>query len=321
MHMQTSLQAAFERAAAAERQLCVLIDTAHTEGAYLQFDRWGLRYESLFDGTPEACLREIAPLLVFTGELDAHARERLFAWLERSAYTAPCVCWFETGLPPSRIAHHLRRFHVVGVTEGQSLVMRWYDTRILPVWLACLSPAQANAFAADTSAWHYTDRLGDIRSLSVDAALDPLPEPAIDKPWIELNDAQYALLVDAADLTVMLARVRAVIPDETKRVQARVLVPFVAHHQSIAVERGLKDLDRQTQYVLLALYTSGQAGEQAELKAFLKTQPAAFAAFYKGLQALSDAVWEAGPPLWASIALTTPGYASLLDKQEPHGAR
>jgi Domain of unknown function (DUF4123) len=326
MHVQASLQSSCERAATANRQLCVLLDTAHNEGAHRQLERWSIAYHSLFDDTPEASLREIAPLLVTVSDLDDGVRAKLFAWLERSAFQAPCLCWFETGMAATQAAARLRRFHVVGLSQGQSMLMRWYDTRILPVWVACLTAAQAQAFFADTSEWRYVDRLGDVRPLSVtpsdeERGAEPLATSVFGKPLITLTDAQYALLVDAADLSVMLARVRAVIPDETKRVPPRVLAQFVARYMQEAAAAGVKDIDRQAQCVLLALYTSGKAFEQPEFKAFMKSPPATFDAFHKGLQALPDSVWEAGPALWSALPPTQHHDGAAPFTQDASGAR
>ncbi|MEG0879684.1 MAG: hypothetical protein RSH52_00200 [Janthinobacterium sp.] len=68
--------------------------------------------------------------------------------------------------------------------------------------------------------------------------------------------------------------------------------------QQRALGAGIDDLDRQTQYLLLALYTSGKAMEPPLFIAFMKNPPASFNAFYDALQALPESVWEAGPPLW-----------------------
>ena len=70
------------------------------------------------------------------------------------------------------------------------------------------------------------------------------------------------------------------------------------HCLELALAAGLKDLDRQTQFTLLGLYTSGRAYEQPEFKQFMVRPPESLDAYYKGIQALSDRVWNAGPPLW-----------------------
>lgn len=101
-----------------------------------------------------------------------------------------------------------------------------------------------------------------------------------------------------ADTANLVSHLRRVITDETNDTPPRVLNAFVATYQQRALDAGIDDLDRQTQYVLLALYTSGKAMEQPSFIAFMKNPPASLDAFYDALQALPTSVWEAGPPLW-----------------------
>lgn len=50
------------------------------------------------------------------------------------------------------------------------MLLRWYDTRILPVWLQLLTAEQKAVFTAAIEEWHYFDRFGDLQPL-------PLPGP------------------------------------------------------------------------------------------------------------------------------------------------
>lgn len=299
MHIQDALNQALEAATSQGHQLCLVVDTAQAEGSHLKLDRWQIPYLSLFEGTPEASLIEVAPLLIPVNDLAPEARTRLFAWAEKLGYSAPCLSWFDTEASVADMAAHLRHFHVVGLSEGQAMLMRWYDTRILPVWWACLEPPQAQAFTARSTNWQYVDRFGGISTLTMAPHETEFPAaPAFGKPLLSLTDEQYGLLVDAADLDVLLGHLRRVIPDETRRVADRTLTQFVSRHQQAAMAAGLDDLDRQTQYVLLALYTSGEGLEHPAFKAFMAAPPKDLNDFHQGMQALPDEVWEAGRPLW-----------------------
>lgn len=301
MHIQEALRVALEAANANGRQLILLVDTAHAENSHLKFDQWKIPYSSLFQGTPEASLIEIAPLLMAVNELDEVRINNLFVWAQSTGYASPAVSWFETDVGFPEIADHLRLFHTVGLSEGQTMLMRWYDTRILPVWFACLTALQAEAFSAGISSWHYVDRTGGVSTLPVSDQAKPFPfAPKFGEPVITLTDRQYGLLVDAADLDVLLCHLRRIIPDEIQRVPAVKLNHFVAHYQQEAISAGLGDIDWQAQYVLLALYTNGKGVEHPQLKAFMKNAPETLDAFSDGLQALPDEVWEAGMPLWDS---------------------
>lgn len=299
MHIQEALQSALDSAIGRQRQLYLLVDTAHAENSHLQLNRWEVPYASLFDGTAEASLIEIAPLMIGVNGLADDQQSRLFQWVQNMAYASPCLSWFETDVDLPKMAQHLRQFHLVGLSEGQTMLMRWYDTRILPVWFACLTTDQANAFAAASFNWHYVDRTGSMSALPFDQRANPLPEaPPFGQPLICLSDSQYSLLVDAADLDVLLNHLRRVIPDELKRVPNRQLTRFVASYQQKAIVAKLDDIDRQTQYVLLGLYTSGEGLLHPSFLAFMQNPPVTLNAFSDGLQALPDEVWNAGHPLW-----------------------
>lgn len=308
MHVHQALAQAAGEARKRQLRMLLLLDTAAAENSHLTLDRWQVPYWSLFDGTPEEGLIEIAPLLVDASNVDEHKQGKLFEWLEKLAYSAPCLSWFLTDQTPDAVAGHLRRFHVVGLSDGQTMLMRWYDTRILPVWLSCLTPSQANAFASITSAWRYVDRFGDTAALpDPDRHAEPSPEAPFGAPWIRLSDAQYGLLVDAAELDTLVKHLRQVIRDELRNVPDRTLLPFVAKHQQAAIEAGLKDIDQQAQYVLVALYTSGAGVEHPALKDALVPQPNSVEVLSERFQSLPEEVWSVGPPLWATAHVAGEG--------------
>jgi hypothetical protein len=301
MHIQQALQRSLDAATVASRMLCLVVDTAPAENSHLMLDRWQIGYLSLFEGTPEESLAEVAPLLIPVNELDPDERARLFEWVEKMAYASPSVSWFDTDASAANMATHLRQFHVVGLSEGQSMLMRWYDTRILPVWFACLTTSQAVAFTAHSSNWNCVNRLGEVQTLTADQSSNVFPPtPVLGEPLLTLTDRQYGMLVDAADLDILIGHLRRIIPDEIKQVPAQVLTQFVSRYQHHAIQAGLGDMDRQTQFVLLALYTSGKGIEHPAFTSFIESPPASLNEFFNRMQALPEDVWEAGPPLWES---------------------
>jgi hypothetical protein len=306
MQVIAALEAAAGDCDARGEALVVLLDSAPAEGSFLRLQQWGIEFESLFGGSPEASLLEVAPLLFDATAVSAEVRPALWSWLQSLAYAYPCLSWFRTKRAIGQVATHLKRFHLVNVSEEQTMLMRWYDTRILPIWLTCLAADQSAAFMVHSAQWQYVDRFGEVVTHS--AAEQPVDagwpgSNAFGKPLITLNDAQFALLVGAADLDVLLGHLRRIIPDELALVESKRLTTFVGRHQKQAIDYGLRDIDRQTQFVILALYTSGQALERPEFEAYMKNPPAAPKAFADGLQALPDTVWNAGAPLWESTSV------------------
>lgn len=104
------------------------------------------------------------------------------------------------------------------------------------------------------------------------------------------------------DLKALVAHLRFVIPDETALVEPKKLERFVAQYQKRAVSAGLKDIDRQTAYVLLALYTSGKGLEQPEFKQVMAHPPVSPDAFSDALIGLPQRVYDSGQPLWENVA-------------------
>lgn len=277
----------------------LLLDSAQAENSHLQLGRWQVPYESLFEGKPEASVPEIAPLLISLLDLTDEQIEKVCAWAMKLAYQAPCLSWLASPLPAKALANHLRNFHNVKLSEGQSMMLRWYDTRILPIWLACLSPVQAEQFTAGMLSLQYVNRFGDTSSLLNKQTAGALPQNfPLGEPLIALTDVQYSMLVDASDLDTLVSHLRRVITDETNQLTPRLLLEFVSKYQLRAVEAGIDDLDRQTQYVLLALYTSGKGVEHPACVELMKKPPKSLDDFFKAMQALPEDVWNAGPALW-----------------------
>lgn len=276
-----------------------LIDSAQHEGSYKWLQKWNIPYLSLFEGQREESLVEIAPLLIPLDGLDPTTLERLANWATDLGLKSPCFSWMESSLPADQLSAHLRNFHNVGVSDGQKMMLRWYDTRILPVWLACLEDKQLEQFTGSIFQLNFLNRFGDevaaFASEEPSAPSTPLP---LGKPVVTLDDRQLGMLVDAGDLDTLLTHLRRVITDETNRLSPRVLYEFVGKYQQRAVEAGIADIDRQSQYVLLALYTSGAGVEHPLCRELMADPPKELDEFFEQMQALPAGAWESGPPLW-----------------------
>jgi hypothetical protein len=96
----------------------------------------------------------------------------------------------------------------------------------------------------------------------------------------------------------LISHLRRVIPDEINHVPPKMLLEFVKKYQIPLAKAGVDDLDRQTQYMLLALYTSGRGVEHPACVEFMKHAPKTLDDFYTKIQALPQPVWDAGQPLW-----------------------
>lgn len=125
-------------------------------------------------------------------------------------------------------------------------------------------------------------------------------EPSEVMPVSRNKNLPSAIPSPSKRLDVLINHLRVVIRDETNQVEAKRLRSFVQRYQDKAVAEGLLDIDRQTQYVLLALYTSGAGIEHPACRALMKNPPKGSDDFADAMQALPDSVWETGKPIWES---------------------
>jgi|GEM_PF-3095319 len=123
-------------------------------------------------------------------------------------------------------------------------------------------------------------------------------DPALRKPTAKRPES--AIAAPDKRLDVLIDHLRLIIRDETNQVEPAKLKSFVRHYQDRAVAAGLLDIDRQTQYVILALYTSGKGVDHPACRTLMMNPPKESDAFADAMQALPDAIWETGIPIWDS---------------------
>jgi hypothetical protein len=181
------------------------------------------------------------------------------------------------------------------------MMMRWYDTRILPAWAGCLTPEQRALFFAGSCRWQCLGLFGkliDIASPPASTAIPAQVNTAYLKQPVGLDDRQFAALMEASEANVLLDRLREVLPDETRTVPLDRLYAFIDVTSKHAESVGVSDMPRKFQLLVLATYTTGKAFYTPQFKDWIATAPQDADAFAQSLQALPDAVWQAGPSIW-----------------------
>lgn len=128
-----------------------LLDCAAHDHAFRELTKQfkNISWRSLFDGTPEAHLVTSAPILLET----PRDHLPLLAWLERLEITKPSVSWIASpyGLPT--LASMLTRRMQCEINDGQKVVLRFYDPRILLGLPSALTAHQRRYFFAPVSSW------------------------------------------------------------------------------------------------------------------------------------------------------------------------
>lgn len=287
-----------------------LVDSAQRPHFHERLDKLRTPYHSLFDGTAEQALRDIAPLIVkHTGDLTDNSP--LNRELRALGEQKPAVSLIESDASMDELATHFRSFHLVRVPEHgeKDMLLRWYDTRILPIWMQLLRPDQQASFIGTIREWRYYDRFGDMKELILPAR--PAKRfPAL--PPLRLDADQYSNLLDACAPDAAIAQLRRIIPDEIRQVPYRTLYPFISAHLCDSLAHGVTMLDDQVQYLLLALYTSGRFREHHSVIERLAENAVAMPdSFTDWAMALPEDVWLTGIPLWQHSAEQFAGLRSM----------
>lgn len=108
-----------------------------------------LQWRSLFDGTPEARLVSAAPILISA----SREHTALITWLEQLELASPSVSWIVSSYPLSTLAPMLTRRMQCEINNGQEVVLRLYDPRILLGLPSALTAQQKRYFFAPVSSW------------------------------------------------------------------------------------------------------------------------------------------------------------------------
>ena len=124
-----------------EQNLFVIVDPAQSEGFTKPIRTEGFAYRSLYEGSQAEGLEEVAP--VVAGPVsDTEALERIIAEL----WGKSCIVFFSCRHSLEEVRRHFRRFLKVRTEDGRVLLFRFYDPRILRVFLPTCTPDEIYEF-------------------------------------------------------------------------------------------------------------------------------------------------------------------------------
>jgi Domain of unknown function (DUF4123) len=120
--------------------------------------------------------------------------ERIRAWLLRWRY-GNCVSYLESALTMQALVNELHARCDALLPDDMSVVLRFFDGRVMGALLRTLKPEQLASFLQCASRWAFADRSGEL-------VLLPLPpdRPAAHfNPPLALDVGQQAALIDAGE--------------------------------------------------------------------------------------------------------------------------
>lgn len=185
--------------------LFATVDLASAPNALRQLGNLGAHVGCLLDGALVEDGESVAPWLI---ALDRPGQPDLLERTVDIAMRAPAVTWIASDLPARELLQRLQSRVDVALRQGDSLLLRYYDPRLLGELLGCLKAKQREHFLAVGQRWMVLDRDFTCHSFECTASTenDPLVE------LLQLDDNQEALMVEISEASRALVLVEEVTP-------------------------------------------------------------------------------------------------------------
>lgn len=251
-------------------------------------------YRSLFDETNEASLGDIAPMLISLTCL-THRAESIARRCAAKGGEHPMMNWLKADCSLDELAQHLRQFHEVNLSERQSMILRYYDTRVLSAWIDALHDNQRTYFFGPIRQWRYQDRFGDWQLIDIPKQRPPQIINQQETMPYTLSDAQLNLLLQAARVDSILPLVHQAIPEATEEMSVRALYNSLKLALHEAQANGVKEGDDEVMFCSAWLITQGRFIEHPSTQALLEKVRNGKARFSQTWLQLPAEIWEARP--------------------------
>jgi hypothetical protein len=158
-------------------------------------------YEGAYEGDD---LLAISPCLLRLPD-DLDARMALCEVVLRESVGRPMVSLLHGLRESAALAAHLRgQMEAQASDDEEAFLVRFADTRCLPVWFEVLTAAQRARFVEGIDAWLMFDRTGALAALQLNAATDDVSGRG--KPFV-LDAEQIGALREAAKIDTLIYHV------------------------------------------------------------------------------------------------------------------
>jgi hypothetical protein len=122
-------------------ELFAILDAARTDEVLAKLAKAEVQYESLFRGREEEPLFDVSPFLVVCKQ-----ETELFKWLTSEGWGQSLGVFFTSSDSFSNLFSHFQKFLMVKEEGGEELYFRFYDPRVLQVYLPTCTPQETSSF-------------------------------------------------------------------------------------------------------------------------------------------------------------------------------
>ena len=138
------------------RDVWMIVDAARDSRVFVTLAKSYLEYSCLYSGPVAPALQKAAPYLVQLEPGGYYTRELLeYAWGR---------CWgviIRCDLDLARIRRHLRKFLIVREMNGRKLIFRYYDPRVLRLYLPTCNVSELREFFGPIDAFYLEGQVSE----------------------------------------------------------------------------------------------------------------------------------------------------------------
>lgn len=156
-----TIEATFDdlRQLAGEQRLYAVLDACDAPETFSKVRELGPdRAFCLYRGEISQETEEDAPYL-------AICDESILRWLVETAWNTPWGIFVVAKTEPRKLLKHLRKFLVVQDPDGEPIYFRYYDPRVLPVFVESCNRDEVSSFYGPAQAYGYSTSEGDSAQL------------------------------------------------------------------------------------------------------------------------------------------------------------
>lgn len=242
-----------------------LIDTAFDPNLVAKYKRHipDIQIYEFYAGTGLDQLKEISPCLIVLPNDDSQ-RIKAIKTLLLFADGKPMLSFLVSDLAGEQLVLHLQSILEVETSDGQHLVLRFADTRVISVLIKVLDQSQRQSIFAPIINWWLIGRAGKLECLDwkKDKVLDSKYSIS-SKPFsrLLLSDEQFEFLLDAAESDAIIEQLWKIVPEHCVRIAGAALHEFIARQLTIATSFLIEGALDRIAYCVGALNTQGKLHE------------------------------------------------------------
>lgn len=127
------------------KNLYAILDSAkQPEAAYKPYEFFS-EWVSLYKGEPEEVLTDVAPYLINLSK-DGKINAPLIQWIAQECWGDSCAIFIESPVNIQNLLEHFQQFLMVTDENGKALYFRFYDPRVLRVYLPTCNAEELDLF-------------------------------------------------------------------------------------------------------------------------------------------------------------------------------